>query len=751
LVDARWIGQGKKAVEDLEKAKVPFWIRLCMRAGPAAGGGSGPVVPEVQDLPLRTASSLPFGSNVRRHAGHTSSGGRPLAIEVAFGQGANAFGGLFAPAAPKALAISGPAQAIAVGVDFGTSNSVVAFQDNVNPAKVLQPLDLHEYLVRSVANSDAVAAADWVPRPVTRGFGPPNSSATGTIFPTELILPCPVSAASSELGQLIPCLDFSIAEPSVNWTLEGKALPVEQVTARQFKWLNADGGQFPAEARQALITAFAKTLLVQQAALWFAAEEERSSAISRASFDINLAVPGRWPTAERTALIGFFNAALAKTSALALQAKGESGRSFGLQDWVELTSASVQTFGQGALMDEATAAYRMMSTPMPSAREPAARVLKVVADVGGGSTDVAVLWESLSDSRKTNLEYLTSFRFAGEDLFSILASTAAQPAHRVFANGLSDSEVAHRLRSGGVTAELFHQGKRVHVERRIKAYYDWLVEQLARLIASLYYTGAHYRATADQKKYLPDLAGHDTDRLAAFEIHLCLTGNGWGWADQVHANADVGIQKAVRERTMELLKPALALRKARGGEGGLQFHLVSLPLPDGVHKKHVVALGVLKGATPGAKPVAMEHILQVNAQESDGDLFDTSDDAPSSSQTSGVNWNQREIVGLNCSAGSRKIPWYAVVESNAEHHAGLQGLQQPIGPYDFLAWTLEQNTGAGDGLPPTVLDDRSSDELTRDSATVRNLVRQGNDQFLRRGLLTALLERNVRTWLEKLI
>lgn len=730
LVDARWIGPGKDALDQLEQAGMPF------RASYGPGG----------DLVAWTAIGVPYGRNVRRFVTHTARQGRPQAIEVSFGDGAAAFGGLFTLDAPIPTNAESRST-VKMGFDLGTSNSCVAVEEFPNPAIVQPPEDLHLYLVRSRPAGDSVGADDWMPRPSSRGFGPEGTPAFGTIYPTELVLAQPAQAVPTSLAAKAPGLDYALAGPEVDWVSEGKPVAVETVTAKQFKWLDADGGAYKAEPRAALLTAYTKALLVQQTALLLARKERSKDSnivipLPAIDLDLFLASPARWRAEDRTDLQTRVHEALEATDDEVLQQNGSRGIRFGLRDWVDIAQANV-----AVACDEATAAWMMMEAPTVKTAPVPKHLLTVVADVGGGSTDIAMLWcrpgsNKVEDSR---VEYLTSFRFAGEDLFAVLAGPPNDPAQRCLSPGLSNAQVAHRLRTSGAGKELFHPSKEVTYKRRIKAFYGHLVDHLARMIASMLHNGALYRANMpDTGKVLPDLQ----DALPSFEIHVCLTGNGWGMASLIHDVPELGIKQDLTSRVVELIRPYLKSRQAAGAPK-LMLWLEGLPLKQNMHPKHVVALGVLSGQTQGGAKVSLAQI-QASLGAADDDLFDMpSVVSPAAARS--ANWGQREILGIPCRAGQGDLPWHAIVESNGCHHPVLQGCERPLAADEYLQWSRALCTAQDVDFPQYLVDDNFDEDLSRDSDPVRRAVRDRMNPFPHRGLLTALLETNLRKRLVRLL
>ncbi len=759
LVDVRWSGEGVTQLVDLEKT-VAFAASICLR-------DNEELLP-IQ--PIAKSAQAPFGGRTRRFNVHTQGRGRPRWISVRFGSptrerrpDTSEWGGLFCPDPPVPVAQDAAVTA-ELGVDFGTSNSCVAVRWGGANAEVLRAVDLHLYLSAARAPGTQIPADEYHIRPPQGGFGP-----RGSVFPTELLLAEEAgSGGNGTLDRAVPFRDYTIPGNDVDWRVATKPVDVDAFILKRFKWKSGtDGGSLGADRREAAIRAYARALLIEQFARVVASRERREAAtgiVSRVAPvpPINLTVipsfPARWTGPEvRDLCLEFSRAAGFDQDQSSADEKPGDQTATTMRGWCELGTHSVVSPG----VDEALAAARQMSEMKYAGENPPKRVLKIVADVGGGSTDIAALWthENAPGQNPPALEYLTSFRFAGEDLFSVLEGPKDDPRYRCFASGVPSSEIMRRLRTSGATDAIFDPPKFKMRDRRVDAFYAHLVDYLGRMVASVLYNGAH----SLQNPAPGAVAGEPVALgapLGTLAVYVCMTGNGWRMAEYANANYQAKFTDDLQNRIVELILPRLQARHEQGAPP-LDFAIAQISPEDNADPKHVVALGVLREgsqrdprklsnsdrpqsstSTSGAAGISMAGLLRVQKAEStSATLQDPNRDAT---------WTRREIMGIPCEAmGDVKVtvPWHVIVEDDGKHTEAVQGPR--VGPNHTLRWSLALCEAQNANFPERIVDADLDKYLSQEAQKVEEAVR--GPSFFRRGLLTVLLERGLRNRLTTLL
>lgn len=726
LVSARFVGDQGCVEYDLAKDKqyqVQLLTAVAQDGQPSAAFEL--IESAVNPLPV----TRPFGQKLRYAINHTktnrSPAARPFAIGVACNhpERAKAAGGYFLvpPAKHNKPPQSGQdsqnvarsGQNVSIGLDFGTSNSCVAFKpDPLSTsadarAAVLPLADLNLYLVNGVAATVPVTQDTYVPGLNVRGFG--QSADLKSLLPTELFTVAPIAEAlvsAVHAKSLVPGVDYGLADVTVQLADIGRPEPVANYLADGFKWKRDLGGRHDDDHRPVMIQLYARALMLVHLANYYSALE-RSTQDGPSRFEIHFSYPGRWSVTERSGLSEYLGEACTRP-----QSGDGSGGPLYLSDWLA-PPVSVQP----ANVDEAlaaTIAIQQGREIQHSTRDDGRYYLELVVDVGGGSTDIAAFWTPRDGTSDRRVEQLTSLRYAGNDAFAALRGRDVQT--RALHPNLSDHEVLRQLRTRGVAESLFHEGRKPVRQRKLTAFYWQLIELISRTIAAVALNGRLQKVDPGARALL---------------AQICFAGNGWGLA-QLEFGADFQgrVCTHVADRVEELLTEGGSTLRLATSAGSLYR-----TLPSHIRDpKFLVALGVLEG--------------QSNSIQYEANNVTESDLAHHGGSPS-PKWEQREIAGLPIVVGEVFVPWHEIVQNDAS--------QKPASVEGTVHWrrlqlsyeVISEQPG-GKLASPLVFNDAArlsvSSAFAVDAAQVRQQVCQNEAtaKFLSRGLLHVLLENGLR-------
>jgi len=575
-------------------------------------------------LPAPATGLTPTDGNAATHRprrfAELVDGGRPSAIAIdALNASGQRYGAVFLPAEQR------PAQpghqTIKMGLDFGTSNSCVAFETASGPT-VLPIRDLNEYLVQWHASGLNVPARDWAPRFPTRVFGPGSD-----ILPSELLLAAPLNAVmglqEAQIKRLRPGIDFCIPGNDVEW----KGWTSAGATISDLKWSEntlTTGFTTPA-LKSAFLILYLRALLVSELAAWLSSHADLGDP---AQINLDFGYPGMWTTTEVTSFKSALQGAFATAGA---GQGGEENPEFDVRRFVNVGAQ----LGDGKSEAFAAASVTIQAGVVGDVNPYRAQLL---VDVGGGSSDVCLAWQPNGMGMPVILETMFSLRYAGNDVFVALAP-AGDNRHRCFRLDLADSEVEREIRAHGVTNELFNQAMQSARNARIEVFFGQLLELLARTIAATALNGAWERRGAARGPMRVDFA-----RL----------GNGWGMARLVHPSIDSTFPQLLNVRIAQLL------------QGAGPTPQVYPSMLDGIHPKHAVALGLLTG-----NQIARARYSTTADVRDDSTPGLSIDGAPTP-------WTTREIVGMPVEmipfTGEPKVlEWWRPVQNDAIHYPLAHG------------------------------------------------------------------------------
>jgi hypothetical protein len=454
-------------------------------------------------------------------------------------------GAFFVP--PATVPASGEVRA---GLDFGTSNTCVAFQghmvsDDQDPALVpkVDEQDWNLYLVRGGPEARTHRGPDLWPSPT--GFG-----AKLDLFASELLFGRPKADQTRAIDAIEAWrygIDFGL--PSA---LAEPAFSESDYMLGDFKWRELLAGSSFAKCIERVQAHYITAVLMNayvRCVLGYRRDAARTVTV-------------RWSYP-----ISFHKEDLRALQKAADLAQDALGRLTGL-DW---------TLTMGA--DESVAAAA-------NAGDPGAKVA-VYLDMGGGSTDVAIKIERRPD--KWEDVYLTSVRYAGMSLLS--AYQGQQKNESCLAGKTTLDVLRRRVREaphvntvlGDPT--LFNRNQEAVTKNRTFHFYGYLTEYVARMLAAGF---------LDQRFKIAGVV----DALEfprELKIAMYFLGNGWRFHAWLAGNDHVGLGKDIWKRMMELLtaeKSEYADRIRAQLKGARLSHSVErAQVP---HEKAAVAFGLLK-------------------------------------------------------------------------------------------------------------------------------------------------------------
>jgi hypothetical protein len=401
-----------------------------------------------------------------------------------------------------------------------------------------------------------------------------------------------------------------------------------------------------------------------------------------------------------------------------------------LRDWVGL-DITIDT----TPVVEAFAAGRMALSGVGGASGRSQSGIHLLVDIGGGSTDVAFCWaQEHSSGVEYTRQYMTSLRYAGEDIFDALLgpNQGTDAGLRCFTSGQSPSEIARAMRRNGFTSDLVSDVKKEAARKRINTFFEQLLEYLARMVAASVLSG-------EARRQFP----HEDE----LRVHLVRLGNGWGLASMEMGDIDSVFSYRLQQRVERLLGDA--------GDTGFRVGANPRPLPEGVHPKSALALGLLNNNSG----------------------FDRAKLVSSLPRAEGRSWTYRSFVGLPTLGRREQVPrsdptyahrieWYWPVESNDVYNAQWHGATRLHADAvyfwrHFATWVPDANPGWAETspkpllFPETITGSRDSTRTDFDTAcrnaepAMRRSV--GEYEWFTRSPLEHLIERGLRDRLKTLI
>lgn len=409
-----------------------------------------------------------------------------------------------------------------VAVDFGTSNTCVAWDSPQRPS-LLAIGSCDEVLINGASLPNRMEHPDtWPPR---QGFG--RSQA---LLPTEILTRENVDEyrkRSHKVSDWVPVLDYSIPTGGVEaaYNEMGYVIP-------DFKWQNMIGDAWYKNQHVELQKKYIEFLL-----LIVIAELVTHNAIGP-----SLNVKFSYPLAFDREMHDKFVSVLQETTAAV-------SRQTGVNVMPDLEGAAPNKF---IPLDEARAAARSAST---HSNDDSACLY---VDIGGGSTDIALLELRGQTGRRDSYVNICSFEYAGGGLAAALAEGGCLKA------GSDISHFRRKIREAGSVIELmnsdtlFSGNKRNAITNKSSYFYAYLRQFLSRLLAAHIINGALARnggrphAEAHPAAAAPEAPPAPTPR-ETYRVLLYPLGNGWGFGGFIDARYESRVFAELLTREANLI------------------------------------------------------------------------------------------------------------------------------------------------------------------------------------------------------
>lgn len=509
------------------------------------------------------------------------------------------------PVAPRA-----PTEARAIlGVDFGTANTYLAWRQGEDAGRGLLASvraipwgDRERTLIDGGPRPDGRASPEtWPPR---QGFHPDAST-----FPTALLsrsptAHLPVDAQRWRLGEDVglPLLDEGGGPPGYR---EAEHL------VTQLKWA-------PRTAAGPLPNAAARERYLEWIGLLALANLLCEPGVHLAAVELRWSYPAAFGQEGSHAL----TSATEAFAAVAARLTAQTGlRVHALRGADEATVAGVGTTSQHA-----------------------EDVLHI--DVGGGTVDTLFTRAAPPGARRVEAWALSSFRFAGDDVFAMLDGAG------LFDPSVTADVFARAVRGAPRVSEelgrrLFLTARQEAARGRVALFFGYLVEVAARLIAARLLDGSPIQADD-----------------GAYRVSVDLLGNGWGLLGFAQADPVGALQKQLQRR-VEALCAAEADRAhpQAGLRRGLRPRVEVVRAADR-HPKQAVAHGLLRAA------------------DADRSLI----------------LRGRGLLGLSTEVGAT-YPWFLPVGLDHEPSDPRFEGHPPVPRGPRARWRPEADPGFGDWLP----------------------------------------------------
>lgn len=537
-----------------------------------------------------------------------------------------------------------------LGADFGTSNTALAYKIGSQDPELIPNLG-PELVIASGAEPKTHPVLElWIPR---SGFGPCKD-----LLASELLFAAPVaSIAPSEdvLSRLRPIEDYCITMSGVE-----VGYPEREHVVSGLKWF--DSVEPTSFQDRVLVDLLQQMYLDFVTFLSLGHIYSKVGPLGPQSVTIRYSFPLVFSTRDKQRLAGVWRRVADRLAA-------DTG-----------LNVDVGTHP----IDEATAAAENL--------EPVDEGARVVVDIGGGTTDVAMLWATGSTAPPIPC-YVTSFRFAGSTVLSAFPGAKRSPS--CFLPTATPEMLRRMIRESADIRDVFTSPKIINsarqqlAEQRIRMFFGYLVEYIARIILS--------PACADTFR---DMGGLKREVPDPFRVQIVVMGNGWGFANLVDGR---GVSKMVQ--SMVTRRVDKIAKDLKGEPFKLPDVIVEVRKPEGLaHPKAAVAFGVLKALSS----------VQPRKRSNE-------DESPI-----------RRIVGITTMIGGRKIPWHAEVSGHGEE--APRG-EDDVVPGAFFKWIEGDSPKFPDGLPsPHDLDPK----LTQTARKVMDAV-GGGQNWLRESPFEVML------------
>lgn len=427
-----------------------------------------------------------------------------------------------------------------LGIDFGTSNTCIAWKPDTD-AKLIHIEPCDDYIISGSKVPEKLDFADtWPPR---QGFGRER-----TLLPTEILTREKTSEYrihSKKVKDWRPVVDYSIPTGGVE-----ALYPEREHVIADFKWQSMIAEEWYRGQHMDLQQKYIEFVL-----LLAMAELAKKNAIGSA-LDVKFSFPLAFDDQMQTDLVSII-----KTSA---------------QEVSLHTGIIVRPVLE---TDEARAAS---SADEPSAHDSA----YLYVDIGGGSTDIALLELGTSDKEQSRYSYICSFQYAGSGLAAALVEGNCLRA------GNDISHFRRKIREAGNITELmnaqtlFSSSRTASITNKSNYFYAYLRQFLARLLA------AHII-----NKALPAAGNGDNTETQAppdretYRVLLYPLGNGWGFGSFISPRyaSDTFCQKLTAEANA-IIDEAIRKKLVSPKTSRLEINGKTVENP-----KNAVATGLLSG------------------------------------------------------------------------------------------------------------------------------------------------------------
>lgn len=433
------------------------------------------------------------------------------------------------------------------GIDFGTSNTCVAYlvggHGEPSQLPIVQERSFSHYVVHGGAERTTLDGTAFWPRP--QGFGAKSGAVGADLLATELWIGSDRTKFARRLmapDELILGVDYGLAPVGVALSKEGdRAVRAASVTG--FKWASTTPTELNVFALQRLYLravlewSLVRTVLGEPEAtppatvqvrycmpLGYKAREELHQAVDEAVKDVSNGTGFPWSTNRPS-------------------------------------------------LDEGRAAARI---------DPHESDMTVIADMGGGTTDIAVLFHPVDMGKRYELMFNTSIRYAGETLLSAYQSVIVQEDTAGLRRAIRETP---NIRDLFGNQELFGGALTQTRDVRTRDFYGYVIDYIARLIASSVIEG---RSVVEGKFVSP------------LRVSVYPLGNGWSMLGTLGNDPLPAVQIEVERRVRALLAATPEAHTTQD-ENGLRASEVDIKIsasgPHDLgypHAKAAVAYGILK-------------------------------------------------------------------------------------------------------------------------------------------------------------
>jgi len=485
-----------------------------------------------------------------------------------------------------------------LGVDFGTSNTCLAWQTTQGP-EMMQIESCDDFIIEGSDLPRELEYSDtWLPR---RGFGRNHA-----LIPSELLMQKKIGELRNHrrVEDWKPVVDYSIPSSSVE-----SRFKEEDYVIADFKWQHMIRDQWLKGQSMELQKRYLELVLL----LGFAqlAKEDKLDSSASVKFSYPLAFDEE--TQENLVTV---------VKAVAASLSKQTGVNVGID---------IQTQGGKEVIpiDEARAAARAAAVAGPDVKT------CLYVDIGGGSTDIALLELRAGGRQQDRYSFICSFQYAGGALASALVEGSCLKP------GCDITHFRRQMREAGSVNELlnsqalFARDKINAITKKSDYFYAYLRHFLARLLAAHIINKQLAAAIT-----LSENGEHPQRETYSFMLYPL--GNGWGFGHFLGSGFAAGVFcKQLTADANRVLDEAIAKLPVLAQAPRIEVRGKTVEYP-----KNAVAFGLLDSSQSG------------NIEKQD--------------------WPWRSIVGWTTHGeGGSKAEWYyPVTMGNYEAPAGAPEMPQ---------------------------------------------------------------------------